>query len=99
MFASGREGLQLIASRISAYEFFVGCQNAGLAVGVIYSPEEAFEDPQFVARGYPTDVYHEDLNRSFRYPGAPYRFTATPWAISRRAPTLGEHTAEVFGSL
>ena len=29
-------------------------------------------------------------------PGAPYRFSATPWAIRRPAPRLGEHTAEVL---
>jgi len=99
IFASGREGLQLIASRVGAYDFFIGCQDAGLAVGVIYSPEEVFEDPHFVARGYPTIVRHEDLDRTFRYPGAPYRFTGTPWAITRRAPRLGEHTEEVFAAL
>jgi crotonobetainyl-CoA:carnitine CoA-transferase CaiB-like acyl-CoA transferase len=30
-------------------------------------------------------------------PGAPYKFSATPWAIRRPAPGLGEHTAEVLG--
>ena len=34
------------------YDFFVGAQRAGLPVGVIYAPEEAFEDPHFVARGF-----------------------------------------------
>jgi crotonobetainyl-CoA:carnitine CoA-transferase CaiB-like acyl-CoA transferase len=29
-------------------------------------------------------------------PGAPYKFSATPWAIRRPAPGLGEHTAEVL---
>jgi crotonobetainyl-CoA:carnitine CoA-transferase CaiB-like acyl-CoA transferase len=29
-------------------------------------------------------------------PGAPYRLSATPWAIRRPAPRLGEHTAEVL---
>ena len=29
-------------------------------------------------------------------PGAPYKFSATPWAIRRPAPRLGEHTAEVL---
>lgn len=98
IFSSGREGLQLIASRIGAYDFFIGCQEAGLAVGVIYSPEEVFEDPHFAARGYPTEVRHDDLDRTVRYPGAPYRFTGTPWTLSRRAPRLGEHTEEVFAA-
>ena len=41
---------------------------------------------------------HPELGRSFRYPGAPYALPASPWRISRRAPMLGEHDAEVFGS-
>ena len=43
IFAAGREALMHIASRVPAYEFFVGCQRAGLTVGVIYAPEEASE--------------------------------------------------------
>jgi crotonobetainyl-CoA:carnitine CoA-transferase CaiB-like acyl-CoA transferase len=99
VFGAGREALKLIASRIGAREFFLGCQQAGLAVGVIYAPEEAFEDEHFVARGFQVEVDHEDLERTFRYPGAPYRLPASPWRISRRAPGLGEHTAEVLGEL
>ena len=99
IFSSGREALQLIASRISAYEFFIGCQNAGLAVGAINAPEEAFEDPHFKARGFQVPVEHEDLQQTYRYPGAPYRFSASPWQIQRRAPQLGEHTAQVLAEL
>ena len=32
-------------------------------------------------------------------PGAPYKFSATPWAIRRPAPGLGEHTAEVLSEV
>lgn len=99
IFMAGREALQLIATNVSAYEFFTGCQNAGLSVGVIYSPEEAFEDEHFKARGFRIDVEHEDLGRTLTYPGAPYRLPASPWTISRRAPRLGEHNEEVFQSL
>lgn len=99
IFGAGREALCLIASRVSAYEFFVGAQQRGISVGVIYSPEEAFEDPHFRARGFPVEVPHPELGRSFRYPGAPYRFEKTPWRISRRAPQLGEHEAEVLGEI
>jgi crotonobetainyl-CoA:carnitine CoA-transferase CaiB-like acyl-CoA transferase len=99
IFGAGREALNLIASRISAYEFFVGAQERGISVGVIYSPEEALEDPHFRARGFPVEVPHPELGRSFTYPGAPYRFEKSPWRISRRAPLLGEHESEVLGEL
>ena len=99
IFMAGREALALIAASVSAYDYFVGCQRRGVAVGVIYSPEEAFEDEHFRARGFQVPVEHEDLGRSFRYPGAPYRLTATPWRISRRAPKLGEHNDEVLAAL
>lgn len=99
IFAAGREALQLIARSVPAYDFFTGCQRAGLAVGVIYSPEEAFEDEHFKARGFQVEVEHPELDRSFRYPGAPYALPDSPWKIYRRAPELGEHNAEVLGEL
>ncbi len=99
IFGAGREALNLIASRVSAYDFFVGAQQRGISVGVIYSPEEALDDPHFRARGFPVEVAHPELGRSFCYPGAPYRFEKTPWRISRRAPLLGEHEAEVLGEI
>ena len=48
------------------------------------SPEEAFESEHFIARGFQVEVEHEDLGRSYRYPGAPFLMPASPWAISRR---------------
>lgn len=99
IFSAGREALTLIARHVPAYDFFIGCQRAGLPAGVIYSPEEAFEDEHFKARGFQVEVEHEELGRTFRYPGAPYQLPASPWRISRRAPRLGEHTEEVLASL
>lgn len=32
-------------------------------------------------------------------PGAPYRLSATPWAIERKAPSLGEHTDGVLARI
>ncbi|HXQ14179.1 MAG TPA: CoA transferase [Caulobacteraceae bacterium] len=97
IFSAGREALALIAENVSAYDYFIGFQRRGIAVGVIYSPEEAFEDEHFRARGFQTAVTHEDLGRSFRYPGAPYQLPASPWRISRRAPKLGEHDRDILG--
>ena len=99
IFGAGREAMKLIASRLPAQDFFVGCQRAGLSAGAVNAPEEAFEDEHFKARGIQVPVYHEDLDRTVIYPGAPYRMTGSPWRISRRAPRLGEHNEEVLGGL
>ena len=99
IFSAGREAMNLIASKISAYEYFIGGQEIGMAVGAIYSPEEAMDDPHWKARGFPTEVEHAELGRTVIYPGAPYRFEKTPWRIARRAPRLGEHNDEIFASI
>jgi len=99
IFGAGREALRLIASRVGAQDFFLGCQRVGLAVGVVNAPEEAFEDPHFKARDFQVPVHHEEFDRTVVYPGAPYVMTASPWAISRRAPRLGEHDDEVWREL
>jgi hypothetical protein len=96
IYGAVRDSLNFIAAQIDSYDFFVGAQTRNFQCGIIYAPEEVFEDPHFVARGFQTEVEHPELGQSFRYPGAPYRFGASPWAISRRAPLLGEHTEEVL---
>jgi crotonobetainyl-CoA:carnitine CoA-transferase CaiB-like acyl-CoA transferase len=96
---AAREALLLIARSLSAYDFFIGAQECGLAVGAVYSPEEVMEDPHFKERGFPVAVEHPELGRAFTYPGAPYRFSESPWRISRRAPALGEHNDELLGEL
>ncbi|MGE3594611.1 MAG: CaiB/BaiF CoA transferase family protein [Dehalococcoidia bacterium] len=99
IFAAGRDALVLIAGSLTAYEFFIGGQDRGFSVGIIYSPEEVLQDPQFRSRGFPVEVEHPEIGKTITYPGAPYRFTKTPWSISRRAPRLGEHNDEVLGAL
>jgi len=99
IFGAGRDAMSFIAANLTAYEFFSGAQQRGFQVGIIYSPEEAMSDPQFVARGFPTEVEHPEHGRSFTYPGAPYKFEKSKWEISRRAPLLGEHNEQVFAEL
>jgi len=99
IFSAGRDAMKLIAQRSTAQDFFLGCQRAGLSVGPVNSPEEAFEDPHFKARGFQVDVHHPELDRTIRYPGAPYKLPASPWRISRTAPALGEHSEEILAEL
>jgi crotonobetainyl-CoA:carnitine CoA-transferase CaiB-like acyl-CoA transferase len=96
IFGAGRDAVNLIATKLAAYDVFIGLQERGIPCGIVYSPEETMTDPHFVERGFPVDVLHEDLGRTVAYPGAPYRFTGTPWELRHRAPHLGEHNSQ-FG--
>ncbi|MGE0540670.1 MAG: CaiB/BaiF CoA transferase family protein [Dehalococcoidia bacterium] len=97
--AAGREAMNFLAAHLPAYDFFIGGQERGFQNAIIYSPEEAMEDPHVLARGFPVEVEHPELNRHVRYPGAPYRFSETPWQIRRRAPLLGEDNDDVLAEV
>lgn len=90
IFVAARDVITFLAEHLDAYDFFLQTQKIGIATGAIYTPGEAMHDPNAAARGFPTEIEHPELGRTFVYPGAPYRFGVTPWA-ARRAPTLGEH--------
>lgn len=99
IYSAARDAIGLICQNLSVDEFFKGAQEIGIAVGSILSPEEVYEDPHFVARGFQVELKHPELGRVIRYPGAPYQFSASPWKISRPAPRLGEHDGEVLSEL
>ena len=93
MYRTVRDAVVLIASKMSAREFFVEGQTRGFAVGMVLSPDEVMIDEHLVARGYPALVYQPQINRSVLHPGLPIRFTGTPGRITH-APTLGSSRAE-----
>lgn len=99
IYTATREALALMATKLDAQSYFLGAQNAGLAAGIINSPEEAYEDPHFIDRGFQVEVEHPELGRSIRYPGAPYKFSASPWAIQNRAPRLNEHAEAIWNEV
>jgi crotonobetainyl-CoA:carnitine CoA-transferase CaiB-like acyl-CoA transferase len=91
MYRASRDALWHLATRLRGHDFFIQGQERGIPVGVINSPDEAMTDPHVIARGFAKSVFHADLEREVTYPGAPIRFTASPWRISRPAPHVGEH--------
>lgn len=99
IYAAGREALCLIASRLSAREFFFGAQSRDFQCGVVYAPEEAIRDEHFRARGFPVSVHHPELGRDVIYPGAFFNDAEGGYRIRRRPPLVGEHTDEVVGSM
>jgi crotonobetainyl-CoA:carnitine CoA-transferase CaiB-like acyl-CoA transferase len=48
------------------------------------------------ARGFFVEIAHP-LAGTQTYPGAPLKYSATPWEIRMPAPTLGQHNEEIFG--
>ena len=98
IFNAGREAMRFLAERLPAYEFFLGAQRCGLAAGIVYSPEEVIIDPHFVARGFPVEIYHDEIGRSAVHLGLPFVCPAAPGEVTR-APHLGEHDAEILGPL
>lgn len=80
-------------------EVYRGAQERGLPWGVVLTPDEAIQDPHWHDRGFYVRLPEEGIERPVRMPGAPYIFSATPWELRRRAPCLGEHTAEVLSEL
>ena len=98
-FSAGNDAMILLAQRLPAEVFFHKGQEKGFQVGIIYSPEEAFDDEHFRDRGMAVAVAHPELGRDVLYPGAPYKLSRGGWRISRRPPLLGEHNHEVLAEL
>ena len=69
--------------------------NAGVVAGPIYNMEQVYQDPQVLAREMLVDTHDPELGTIHNI-GVPVKLSATPGSIRRRAPALGEHSAEVL---
>ena len=78
------------------YERFYGSHQRRFIFGVIQSPAEVLEDPQFGHRDFFVDVEHPVMG-SIKFPGAPFRMEGTPWRAGNLAPTMGQDNAQVLG--
>jgi crotonobetainyl-CoA:carnitine CoA-transferase CaiB-like acyl-CoA transferase len=89
----------LIANFIAslpAEEVYHAAQERGFTWGAVRPAEAVLDDPHLHDRGFWNEVEHNELGRSFVYPGAAAIYNGSPWRISRRAPLIGEHDAEIF---
>ena len=69
--------------------------DAGVVAGPIYNMEQVYRDPQVLARNMLVDTEDPELG-TIRNIGVPVKLSATPGSIRRRAPALGEHSAEIL---
>jgi crotonobetainyl-CoA:carnitine CoA-transferase CaiB-like acyl-CoA transferase len=68
---------------------------AGVPAGPVHTIGEALQHPQTRARGMVVELEHPRAGPT-RALGCPVHFSATPTAVTRPAPLLGEHTREVL---
>ena len=82
-------------SRLSQKEVLEKMEEAEVPAGRIYSAADIAADPHYAARGMLLDSVAGD-GEPLKQPGVVPKLSATPGAIRRAAPRLGEHTDEVL---
>ena len=73
-------------------------EEAGVTAGPVYDVSQLLEDPHVRAREVITELPDPEMGGVPMHNVIP-QLSATPGAIRRPAPGLGEHTAEVLGAL
>lgn len=70
-------------------------QAAGIPAAVSMSNKDLAEDPQLAESGFFVHVPHPEIGPRLHL-GMPWRLSATPCAVRRPAPLLGEHSDDVL---
>jgi crotonobetainyl-CoA:carnitine CoA-transferase CaiB-like acyl-CoA transferase len=70
-------------------------EEAGIPCGPVLATDEILSHPQVLAREMVAEVEHPAAGK-MKTLGVAAKLSATPGEISRSAPRLGEHTAEVL---
>lgn len=68
---------------------------ADVPIAAVRTVAEVFADPQIHARDMVLTVPHPTIGE-LRMVGIPFKFSASPAAVRRPPPLLGEHTAEIL---
>jgi crotonobetainyl-CoA:carnitine CoA-transferase CaiB-like acyl-CoA transferase len=82
------------AAELRPYQAAVKLQHCGIAAGPVQDTEDLWRDPQLRSRGAIVEQSHPDIGL-VEFPNSPDRMSRSPGAVQRRAPRLGEHSAEV----
>ncbi len=77
-------------------ELLRGALARRIALQPVNTPEDILVHPQLEARGYWQEVDYPELGLKLRHPGRFCLPGVSPCRISRRAPRIGEHNAELL---
>jgi len=89
------EAMETVLVTRSRDEWIAAFEAAGVPAGPVHSIGEALSHPQVLAREMVVHTEHPRIGNTPAL-GVPIKFSATPGAITRHAPSLGEHTREVL---
>jgi crotonobetainyl-CoA:carnitine CoA-transferase CaiB-like acyl-CoA transferase len=81
-------------SALDTDDIYPAMKANGVPVGLVRDMAGVTSSPQLRERDF--FVVFPDEDPSELQTGAPWKMPATPWALRRRAPGLGEHNQEVF---
>ncbi|MFM9942788.1 MAG: CaiB/BaiF CoA transferase family protein [Hyphomicrobiaceae bacterium] len=70
-------------------------EEAGIPCGPVLNYDEVLTDPHILARDMYVATAHAKAG-TFKTLGVPVKLSETPGGVTRAAPTLGQHTAEVL---
>lgn len=82
----------------SKEEIYKACQAKRVPCYAVNRIDEVVQSEQLAFRGFFQEIEHPKVGR-LRYPTTPYKFSATPPQIRKRAPLLGEDNAEILVKL
>lgn len=71
-------------------------QASRVAITPVSNGKDLLENPQLKHRKYFKTLRHDSLDADIVLPGGAFEFGSLEWRMSRPAPTLGQHTAEVL---
>jgi benzylsuccinate CoA-transferase BbsE subunit len=87
------------AARQTKAQLYAEGQRRRIPICPVSTTADLMDNRQLAFRGFFEQTVHPHSGRTLTVPGAPYRFTDSPWQLGRPAPRLGEHTADVLSAL
>lgn len=93
------ERMQDWCADMTLAEVLAALEGARIPAGPLYSPQDVLDDPHVQAMGFLNAMDYPGLSRPAPVVDTPFRMSATPGALYRRAPMLGEHTDEVLSEI
>jgi crotonobetainyl-CoA:carnitine CoA-transferase CaiB-like acyl-CoA transferase len=91
--------IEALAQRHDRAELFREGQRRRMLVMPVNNARDLVEDEHLRERRFFSTVEHAGLGRPLTDVGPPYRFSATPAALRRAAPRLGEDSEEILGGM